>query len=193
MSQALNLAIFANKLNSSGATDNTGLQNSSLTVNTTSPLAGGGAVALGSSLTLTHANSGVTPAYYTNANITVNAEGHITAASNGPSGITAIATGNGLSGGPITTSGTLTIACPNANSVGSYALVTSLNGGTFTYGVNYAAGTAANQLGTACVYQESGETYSAISPSTELSGTWKWMGRTITSNQYACAIACRVS
>lgn len=193
MTQAFNLSLFANKLNTAGQTDNTGLQNSSVTINTTTPIDGGGAVALGSTLNLTHANSGVTAAYYTNANITVNAQGHITAASNGASGVSSIATGNGLTGGPITTSGTLSIACPNANSVGSYALVTSINGGTFTFGVNYAAGSAANQLATACVYQEIGETYSAISPSTELSGTWKWMGRTITSNQYACAIACRVS
>jgi len=96
MTQALNLANFANNLNTSGQTSNAGLQNNSVTVNTTSPIAGGGAVALGSALTLTHANSGVTATSYTNANITVNAQGHITAASSGSSSpVTSV---NGLTG-----------------------------------------------------------------------------------------------
>ena len=58
MTQAFNLSQFANKLNSSGATDNTGLQNSAVTVNAGTGLGGGGSVALGSSVTLT--NAGVT-------------------------------------------------------------------------------------------------------------------------------------
>ena len=58
MTQALNLALFANKLNTSGQTDNTGLQNSSVTVTAGTGMSGGGSVALGSSVTLT--NSGVT-------------------------------------------------------------------------------------------------------------------------------------
>ena len=35
--------------------------------------------------------------------------------------VTSVATGNGLSGGTITTTGTLIIACPSFNTVGSYA------------------------------------------------------------------------
>ena len=58
MTQAFNLSQFANKLNSSGQTDNTGLQNSSVTVTAGTGMSGGGAVALGSSVTLT--NAGVT-------------------------------------------------------------------------------------------------------------------------------------
>jgi hypothetical protein len=58
MTQAFNLSLFANKLNSSGQTDNTGLQNSSITVTAGTGMSGGGAVALGSSVTLT--NAGVT-------------------------------------------------------------------------------------------------------------------------------------
>ena len=58
MTQALNLANFANNLNTAGATSNTGLQNSSVTVTAGTGMSGGGAVALGSSITLT--NAGVT-------------------------------------------------------------------------------------------------------------------------------------
>lgn len=58
MTQAFNLALFANKLNTSGATDNTGLQNSSVTVTAGTGMSGGGSVALGGSTTLT--NAGVT-------------------------------------------------------------------------------------------------------------------------------------
>lgn len=60
MTQAFNLSLFANKLNASGQTDNTGLQNSSVTVTAGTGLSGGGLVALGSSITI--ANSGVTSA-----------------------------------------------------------------------------------------------------------------------------------
>jgi hypothetical protein len=58
MTQAFNLSQFANKLNTSGQTDNTGLQNSSLTVSAGTGMSGGGSVALGSSVTLN--NAGVT-------------------------------------------------------------------------------------------------------------------------------------
>jgi hypothetical protein len=55
MTQAFNLSQFANKLNSSGQTDNTGLQNSAVTVTAGTGMSGGGSVALGSSVTLTNA------------------------------------------------------------------------------------------------------------------------------------------
>lgn len=58
MTQALNLANFANNLNTAGATSNSGLQNSSVTVTAGTGMSGGGAVALGSSVTLN--NAGVT-------------------------------------------------------------------------------------------------------------------------------------
>ena len=58
MTQAFNLSQFANNLNSSGATSNSGLQNSSVTVTAGTGMSGGGAVALGASTTLT--NAGVT-------------------------------------------------------------------------------------------------------------------------------------
>lgn len=171
MTQALNLALFANKLNTSGATDNTGLQNSSINIATTSPIAGGANTALGGTVTITHANSGVTAASYTNANITVNAQGHITAASNG-AGVSSIATGNGLSGGPITTTGTLTLACPAANTAGS-SIYGQINFTTsslvVTYGTDYSIGTGDGQI-----TWPDGTT-------TGLSGTWKYLGKSIST------------
>lgn len=91
--------------------------------------------------------------------------------------VTSVATGNGLSGGTITTSGTLTIAAPTFNSVGSYAgCVVRLNTDqTVTAGSDYSAGTGFNQV-TACKSFDGGSSSSNV-----LSGTWRWMNASYTS------------
>lgn len=120
-----------------------------------------------------------------------NGAGSITIASSGGSGtVTSVATGNGLSGGTITTSGTLTIAAPSFNSVGSYVFVYGFDA-NFTSGSNYSAGTGSAQV-QSTLNRNSGFN---IFVNNNLSGTWKWMGSTATGNggdNYQ-AIAVRVS
>jgi len=195
MTQALNLANFANNLNTSGATSNAGLQNSSVTVSAGTGMSGGGAVALGSSVTLT--NAGVTSLVAGTGISISGSTGAVTVTntSSASGTVTSVATGNGLSGGTITTTGTLVIACPTAGSIGSYVWgsVTPPNSTTITYGSNYAAGGSANQLQLVSLSQQSCVGWD---PRNVLSGTWKWLGGTYTGgvgNAGLYALICRVS
>jgi hypothetical protein len=58
-----------------------------------------------------------------------------TSATPAASGVTSVATGNGLSGGTITGTGTLIIACPTNQTVGAYAIAQSSSG--YSVGTNY--------------------------------------------------------
>ena len=82
-------------------------------VSTTSPITGGGS---SGSVTIAHANSGVTAGSYARATVTVNATGHVTSisANSDAQGVTSVATsgtvsGLTLTGGTITSTGTITL------------------------------------------------------------------------------------
>lgn len=87
--------------------------------------------------------------------------------------VTSIATGNGLSGGTITTTGTLTIAAPGFNTVGSYCYLGVQFGssGSLTAGSSYAAGSGDGQIRSA--------TPNSGTLSNNLSGTWRWMAASV--------------
>jgi hypothetical protein len=115
-----------------------------------------------------------------------------------PGTVTSIATGNGLSGGTITSTGTLIVACPTFNTVGSYCFVCNLsgNGSTFTSGSNYSAGSGNGQLSSCGMIGNGFSEGTTYTPNTtnNLSGTWKWMSGTIAYNNAGTfGLACRVS
>jgi hypothetical protein len=115
-----------------------------------------------------------------------------TAFTGGAGTVTSVATGNGLQGGTITTSGTLSVACPAANTVGSYCMGGSQATYNLTFGSNYAAGSGGGQISVGIVRQDDG---TSVSIQTGLiSGTWKWLGRNESSaSGVLVGLACRVS
>lgn len=92
--------------------------------------------------------------------------------------VTSVATGNGLQGGTITSTGTLSVACPTWNTVGSYAI--ALEKCPSTVGSNYSSINYRSGFDGECGLQGGGST---------LSGTWKLMGAGSGSN----CLWCRVS
>ena len=194
MTQAFNLSQFANKLNSSGQTDNTGLQNSSVTVTAGTGMSGGGAVALGSSVTLT--NAGVT-SVSAGTGISVSAgTGGVTITNTSPGTSYSAGNGIGISGS------TISVACPTAWSIGSYASIgIAVNSNTtITGGSNYSAGTGIAQIQTGCGVDNGGAGMGSFIPSSRnlLSGTWKYLGPTKNNGEFSdgstmIAIACRVA
>ena len=108
-------------------------------VSTTSPITGGGS---SGSVTIAHANSGATAGSYTNANVTVNATGHVTSVSNGSDnqGVTSVATTNGITGGTITSTGTIQLDSTVVRTTGNQTIAGNKTlTGTTTLGNTYQA------------------------------------------------------
>jgi hypothetical protein len=180
MTQALNLANFANNLNTSGATTNAGLQNSAVTVTAGTGMSGGGSASLGGSVTLT--NAGVT-SIVAGTGISINTSTGavtITNASTANGTVTSVSGTNGLTG-TVTTSGSLSLDYYTGTTVnntsypiGSYLLIGYSGGAGF---VNQNASTPSlyspPSAGSGSV------TYSVSqgSGSSALSGTWRSRGQ----------------
>ena len=116
--------------------------------------------------------------------------------------VTSVATGNGLQGGTITSTGTLSVACPDFNTVGSYAWGLSnrndANGTyTMTAGSNYSAGSGVSQVSASSMFFTICNISDIKAGFAGLSGTWKWMAGTVSDIGYnrmqALGLICRVS
>lgn len=165
-----------------------------LTAGTAISISGGPITSSGS---ITVNNTGVTSLSAGSGISLSGSTGGVTISATGGGTVTSVATGNGLSGGTITSTGTLSIACPAFNTVGSYCGVKTGWSGfpgspSYTAGTNYAAGNGNFQLQSVGTLDNPSFGHTA-----QISGTWKWMmgsynfGELCT--QYAMGIACRVS
>ena len=201
MTQAFNLSQLANNLNSSGQLDATdGLVNAvpvgnggtgagtasaartnlGLVIGTNVPSpTGGGASgtwpinisgsAASASYATTAGNGGVTSVNGLTGAVTVTPN---------PGTVTSVATGNGLSGGTITSSGTLTIAAPAFNTVGYYIIAGTAINGTGNFGVGTTVAGANLRVGIL------GQNIVNGSTNAGLSGTYRSCGF------YNCQIGC---
>jgi hypothetical protein len=173
-------------------TQTTAPVNTNANVTSATAVAGTGisvtAVTTTGAATHTVTNTGVT-SIVAGTGITISgATGAVTVNATGTGTVTSVATGNGLSGGTITTSGTLVVACPTHNTVGSYAMGFCVPSPSLTFGSNYAAGSANQQIQVGFVYQGC---YAQTGGSNSLSGTWKWMSGSTGSQ--CNGVICRVS
>lgn len=126
------------------------------------------------------------PISINNTTLTFNNGTTMTTAATGT--VSSVATGNGLSGGTITTSGTLTIACPSYQSVGSYSYTAATAFYQYQPGSNYSGlpvGRFENDSSDHVIFSNGGT----------LPGTWKIMnGVGFGGGSYwGGAIVCRVA
>jgi len=178
-------------------TQTTAPVNTNANVTSATAVAGTGisisAVTTTGAATHTVTNSGVT-SIVAGTGITISgATGAVTVNATGTGTVTSVATGNGLSGGTITSTGTLVVACPSYNSVGSYAFIGGGFNQVFAPATSFSAGTGTNQVQPATLFFSScqmtgllGSTYGY-----SLSGTWRAM--TFNAPGSSFFVACRVS
>jgi len=120
------------------------------------------------------------------------ATGAVTVNATGTGTVTSVATGNGLSGGTITSTGTLVVACPTFNTVGSYCMGGFIgNSSGVTSGSNYSAGGTNSSVQSAIINSDPAGATAYLQ--NNLSGTWKWMGGTQGGTVACQGLFCRVS
>ena len=182
MTQALNLANFANNLNTSGATSNAGLQNSSVTVTAGTGLSGGGSVALGSSVTLT--NAGVTSIVAGTGISISGATGAVTVSASSSGGVTSV---NGQTGavvltdaGSIGSIGTFGNAAQSDLAYSSTTAGSNLRYNTTNFGSGFT-----NNSPFAGVNQTVNSGYTG--GGTALSGTWRKLSTGAVYNAGVCS------
>lgn len=189
MTQAFNLSLFANKLNTSGQTDNTGLQNASVTVTAGTGMSGGGAVALGSSVTLT--NAGVT-SVTAGTGISVSAAAGNVTITNTVSGVTSL---NGQTGAITNTDiGVIGsyIVSPQAQTITQYGAITTNANGTLagsSMRYNYSDGTLTSVYANYTNFAPYGANAYQAAPTwsgggTSLTGTWRAMSKIVSRHNY---------
>jgi hypothetical protein len=120
------------------------------------------------------------------------ATGAVTVSATGGGTVTSVATGNGLSGGTITSSGTLTLGDVSFNSVGSYGVFTKFSSGQAFPGTTasgsglgyWSSGTGANSFFEGStrragnVVGTPGAGKAGFNSTTAVSGTWRCMSGT---------------
>lgn len=119
--------------------------------------------------------------------LTSNGAGALPTFQNAPSaGVTSLTAGNSISVSAST--GAVTVSYSGSfNAVGSYTIATINNAGA-SAGSNYSAGTGPGQLSSIAISRD----LTSLTVDNNLSGTWKWMGASITSADY-CSVCCRVA
>jgi hypothetical protein len=157
-----------------GSTQTVAPVNTNANVNSVSAGTGISVSATTGALTVT--NSGVT-SVSAGTGISVSAStGGVTISVSGAGTVTSVATGNGLQGGTITSSGTLSITAPSYQSIGSYGTFTNISGlNELTLNTNY-SGTRCTPAGQ---NNDGDPVYGPTAP-----GTWRMLGRSSATNSY---------
>lgn len=144
----------------------------------------------GTTITFNDATTQTTAPVNTNANVTSvsagsgisvsSTTGAVVVSATGGGTVTSVATGNGLQGGTITTSGTLSLGNVSNNTVGAYNVVVVLvnQGSTVSAGGTYSAGAGNLQMRSASMQGGNAQNI--------LSGTWRWMASTFAQPAGAC-------
>ena len=119
--------------------------------------------------------------------LTSNGAGALPTFQNAPSaGVTSLTAGNSMTVSAST--GAVTVSYSGSfNAVGSYTLATLQNAGA-NAGSNYSAGSGTNQLSSVALSRD----LTSIAIVNNLSGTWQWMGASISSADYY-TVCCRVA